>query len=92
MILPISPNSPFPTFPHFLSLYIVEIDLVYRFVNCDKYACMYCMCEKKRKRKEKEKRKKKVIDKKQKLLDLKRAKYYNSDCKLPALALQLSEQ
>lgn len=53
---------------------------------------LYVRKEKKKKRKRKEKRKKKVIDKKQKLLDLKRAKYYNSDCKLPALALQLSEQ
>lgn len=35
------PHSPFPTLPHFLSLKIVESDLVNRFVNCAKYAYIY---------------------------------------------------
>lgn len=37
----LSPHSPLPTVPHFLSLKFVEIDLVNRLFNCAKYTYMY---------------------------------------------------
>lgn len=37
------PHFPFPTFPLFLCLKIVEIDLVNGFVNCANYANMYVL-------------------------------------------------